>query len=178
MFCSCAGPCAGNTPHTHPRGSEISFITEGEVTAPSATTHDCMRAAHAEGAARDTPSPDMHDSPLSVLSQRDLQLALRSTPVGASCAWTRHATGHVNTGRDDSCRGAEAPRCRAQIDFGIVEENAGENKLHMRRVFKGETIHVPQGELRRRSSLYTPSLRRQLHPLVKSDGLRQPALLG
>ena len=26
-----AGPCSGNTPHTHPRGSEISFITEGEV---------------------------------------------------------------------------------------------------------------------------------------------------
>ncbi len=25
------GPCAGNTMHTHPRGSEISFVTYGEV---------------------------------------------------------------------------------------------------------------------------------------------------
>ena len=25
------GPCAGNTIHTHPRGSEISFVTYGEV---------------------------------------------------------------------------------------------------------------------------------------------------
>ena len=31
-----------------------------------------------------------------------------------------------------------------QIDFGMVEENAGDNKLHVRRVFKGETIHIPQ----------------------------------
>ena len=33
-----------------------------------------------------------------------------------------------------------------QITFGIVEENAGENVLHMRVVSKGMTIHVPQGE--------------------------------
>ncbi|KAK9823393.1 hypothetical protein WJX72_002454 [[Myrmecia] bisecta] len=25
------GPCAGNTPHTHPRGSEISFLLYGEI---------------------------------------------------------------------------------------------------------------------------------------------------
>ena len=26
-----AGPCAGNTPHTHPRGSEISFVLYGDI---------------------------------------------------------------------------------------------------------------------------------------------------
>ena len=26
------GPCAGNTPHTHPRGSEISFLLYGNIT--------------------------------------------------------------------------------------------------------------------------------------------------
>lgn len=26
-----AGPCAGNTPHTHPRGSEISFVLYGTM---------------------------------------------------------------------------------------------------------------------------------------------------
>ena len=25
------GPCSGNTVHTHPRGSEISFVTYGEI---------------------------------------------------------------------------------------------------------------------------------------------------
>jgi quercetin dioxygenase-like cupin family protein len=54
------GPCAGNTPHTHPRGSEISFMVSGEV------------------------------------------------------------------------------------DFGMVEENAGDNALHLRRIKAGETIHIPQ----------------------------------
>ena len=44
--------------------------------------------------------------------------------------------------------GAETCSRCAQIDFGIVEENAGDNKLHMRRVSKGMTIHVPQGERR------------------------------
>ena len=40
-----AGPCAGNTPHTHPRGSEISYITEGEVTALLTTpVHPCKIA--------------------------------------------------------------------------------------------------------------------------------------
>jgi hypothetical protein len=33
----------------------------------------------------------------------------------------------------------------AQIDFGMVEENAGNNALHLRRIYKGETIHIPQG---------------------------------
>ena len=27
-----AGPCASNTPHIHPRGSEIAYMIEGEVT--------------------------------------------------------------------------------------------------------------------------------------------------
>ena len=31
LRCVGAGPCSGNTPHTHPRGSEISYMTEGEV---------------------------------------------------------------------------------------------------------------------------------------------------
>jgi oxalate decarboxylase/phosphoglucose isomerase-like protein (cupin superfamily) len=26
------GPCAGNTPHTHPRGSEISYVLRGNIT--------------------------------------------------------------------------------------------------------------------------------------------------
>ena len=45
-------------------------------------------------------------------------------------------------------RRADASPCHAQLDFGIVEENAGENKLHVRRVSQGMTIHVPQGEIR------------------------------
>ena len=48
-----------------------------------------------------------------------------------------------------------------QIDFGIVEENAAENKLHLRRVSQGMTIHVPQGESRRR--LYAKALASRTH---------------
>ena len=37
------------------------------------------------------------------------------------------------------------PAANVQIDFGMVEENAGNNALHLRRISKGETIHIPQG---------------------------------
>jgi len=57
------GPCAGNTPHTHPRGSEISFLLYGA------------------------------------------------------------------------------------IQFGMVEENAGNNELVLRNFTQNETIHIPQGIL-------------------------------
>jgi len=36
--------------------------------------------------------------------------------------------------------------CRPQIEFGMVEENAGEKKLIMQKVSKGMTIHIPAGE--------------------------------
>ncbi len=29
---ACVGPCAGNTPHVHPRGSEISYVLRGNIT--------------------------------------------------------------------------------------------------------------------------------------------------
>ena len=53
----------------------------------------------------------------------------------------------------------------AQLDFGIVEENAGDNKLHMRRVSKGMTIHVPQGEPPPVSHALTCTLHLCMHPL-------------
>jgi len=62
------GPCASNTPHTHPRGSEISFLLYGE------------------------------------------------------------------------------------IEFGMVEENAGNNTLVMINMKKHQTVHIPQGACRCRCS--------------------------
>jgi len=68
------GPCAGNTPHTHPRGSEIKTHTH---------------------------------------------------PRGSEISFLLYGA----------------------IQFGMVEENAGNNELVLRNFTQNETIHVPQGLL-------------------------------
>ena len=32
-----------------------------------------------------------------------------------------------------------------QVYFGMVEDNGGNNSLHMQRISMGMTIHIPQG---------------------------------
>lgn len=69
-----AGPCAGNTPHVHPRGSEISFVLYGSM------------------------------------------------------------------------------------QFGMIEENAGNNALVLQNITQNDTIHIPQGEEKQKTRFASENL--------------------
>ena len=76
--------------------------------------------------------------------------------AAVSMSDVRGAPAPIAAAADGWSAGPHISRCVAQIDFGIVEENAGENKLHLRRVSQGMTIHVPQGEPQHPSPMTQP----------------------